>query len=202
MTQAPDTGRSAHGDHEQTNPWLTHTNEVVYDNPWINVSHRTVTTPTGTKGIYGVVSFKNLAMAVVPIDDEDHTWLVGQYRYATNHYTWEVPEGGGPLDESPGDAARRELREECGLEAADLELLMTAELSNSVTDERAHIYVATGLTPVPSDPDDTEVLRLRRLPVDEAIAMVMNGEITDALSMLALYRLAIDRGWAASARNP
>ena len=178
---------------EEHNPWTTRSCDVVYDNPWIEVSHHEVTTPTGSDGVYGVVHFKNLAIAVVPIDEYDHTWLVGQYRYATDHYTWEVPEGGGQLDESPAEAARRELREECGLLAQNLELLMTAELSNSVTDERAHIYVATGLTAVNFDPDDTEVLELRRLPVDDAIAMAMNGEITDALSLIALLRLAADR---------
>ena len=182
---------------EGANPWTTHTTDVVYDNPWINVTHRTVTTPTGTDGIYGLVHMKNIGIAVVPIDDHDHTWLVGQYRYTTDHYTWEVPEGGGPLNEDPADAARRELREECGLEAANLDLLMTSELSNSVTNERGIVYVATGLTSVPTSPDDTEVLQLRRLPVDDAIAMAMSGEITDSLSQLALYRLAIDRGWSA-----
>ena len=177
----------------ESNPWTTHSNDIVYDNPWIRVTHRKVTTPTGTDGIYGIVHFKNLAIAVIPIDEHDHTWLVGQYRYGTDHYTWEVPEGGGLLDETPTDAARRELREECGLHAEHLELLMTAELSNSVTDERAHIYLATGLTAVDAEPDDTEVLELRRLPVDDAIAMAMNGQITDALSLMALLRLAAHR---------
>ncbi len=177
----------------EPNPWVTHSSDVVYDNAWIEITHRTVTTPSGTDGIYGVVHFKNLAIAVVPIDDHDHTWLVGQYRYAVDQYSWEVPEGGGQLDEDPADAARRELREECGLDATQLDLLFSCELSNSVSDERANIYIATGLTPAPTNPDDTEVLKLRRLPVDEAIAMALSGEITDALSLMALLRLAIDR---------
>lgn len=175
------------------NPWLTHTSDTVYDNPWIEVTHREVTTPAGTPGIYGVVHFKNLALAVVPIDDDDHTWLVGQHRYAIDEYSWEVPEGGGPLGDDPAASARRELREECGLHAEHLELIATCTLSNSVTDEHAMVYVATGLTPTAADPDDTEVLRLRRLPVDEAIRMALDGEITDVLSQLALLRLALKR---------
>lgn len=175
---------------EHTNPWTTHEIDIVYDNPWIQVTHRTVTTPSGTAGIYGVVHFKNRAMAIVPIDEHDHTWLVGQYRYSIDRYSWEVPEGGGLLDEDPESAARRELREECGLEAERLELIATAELSNSVTDEHAGIYVATGLTATDTDPDDTEDLTLRRVPVDEAIRMVDTGEITDALSQIALLHVA------------
>ena len=175
------------------NPWTTHSTEVVYENPWIEVSHREVTTPTNTPGIYGVVHFKNLAIAVVPIDEDDHTWLIGQYRYPTASYSWEVPEGGGALDERPDDAARRELQEECGLHAEYLELILTCQLSNSVTDERAHVYVATGLTEGPNNPDETELLKVRRLPVDDAIDMALSGEITDSLSLLALLRLAVLR---------
>ncbi len=176
-----------------TNPWTTHTTAAVYDNAWIEVTHREVTTPTGTPGIYGLVHFNNQAIAVVPIDDEDHTWLVSQYRYAIDRYTWEIPEGGGPLHESPVDAARRELLEECGLHAAHLDLIAVSELSNSVTDEQAHIFVATGLTAGEANPDDTELLALRRLPVDDAIDMALSGEITDALSQIALFRLALLR---------
>jgi len=178
---------------DQRNPWTTNSNEVVYDNPWIQVSHREVTTPTGTPGIYGVVRFKNLAIGVIPIDDQDHTWLVGQYRYAIDRYSWEIPEGGGPHNEDPVDAARRELQEECGLHAAKFEPILRAALSNSVTDEHAVVYVATELTMTAANPDETEVLALRRLPVDDAIAMALNGEIDDSLSLLGLLRLAAMR---------
>ncbi len=182
------------GEHStDSSPWTTHTSDVVYDNAWIQVTHREVTTPTGTPGIYGLVHFKNRALAVVPIDDADHTWLVGQYRYGTDHYSWEVPEGGGPLGEDPLDAARRELLEECGLHAERLELILKTELSNSVTDEQAHVYVATGLTAGRAEPDDTELLAVRRLPVDDAIRMALTGEITDSLSLIALFRLALLR---------
>lgn len=175
------------------NPWVTKTTEVAYDNAWIQVSHRDVVTPTGTDGIYGLVHFKNLAIGIIPIDDEDHTWLVGQYRYAVDHYSWEIPAGGGDLNEDPIEGARRELAEECGLVADNYSLLVHFETSNSVCDEKAFIYVATGLTPCDVAPDDTEVLELRRLPVGEAIDMVLRGEIVDSLTAIGLMRLALRR---------
>lgn len=175
---------------DDTNPWQTHSVHTVYDNPWISISHRTVTTPNNTPGIYGLVHMKNLAVGVVPIDTDDHTWLVGQYRYPTDHYSWEIPEGGCAPGEDPVAAAKRELLEECGLHAARCELIFETELSNSVTDERGKIFVATELSPGQAAPDDTELLAVRRLPLAEAIAMVRRGEITDSLSQLALLTLA------------
>lgn len=175
------------------NPWVTKSSVEVYDNPWITVSHREVVAPTGTDGIYGLVHFKNLAIGVIPIDDDDHTWLVGQYRYTLEKYSWEIPAGGGRRGDAPAETARRELREECGLDAAQIDLLLPVAISNSVTDEVGAVFVATELTRVPVEPDETEVLALRRLPVDDAIAMACDGSIDDSLSLMGLLRLAVRR---------
>lgn len=167
---------------------------MAYENPWIEVTHREVVTPTGTDGIYGVVHMKSLAIGIIPVDTDGFTWLVGQYRYACDEWSWEIPAGGGPIGPDPVETARRELREECGLSANTIDYLMTAHTSNSVTDEVAHIYVATDVTLGQSEPDETEVLEVRRLPLPEAVAMVLRGEITDSLSVMGLLRLAAQRG--------
>jgi 8-oxo-dGTP pyrophosphatase MutT (NUDIX family) len=130
----------------------------------------------------------------ITIDDQDHTWLVGQYRYTLDSYEWEIPEGGCPAGESPLEAARRELVEETGLVASDFRLLLdNIALSNSVTDERATIYVATGLIQTEASPEETEDLAVRRLPLADAIAMVRRGEITDSISVIALLALAAEK---------
>ena len=177
------------------NPWTTHSTEVAYENPWIRVEHSEVTTPGGSPGVYGVVRFENIAVGVIPIDDEDHTWLVGQYRYTLDEYSWEMPEGGCPKGESPEDAARRELMEETGLRAASLTPLISGiRLSNSVTDETAVAFLATDLTQGQAQPEDTEDLQVRRVPVEDAIEMVISGEINDSFTVMAFQRLALMRG--------
>lgn len=176
------------------NPWTTHSTRVGYENQWITVEHNEVTTPGGSPGIYGVVRFKNLAVGVLPVDDEDHTWLVGQYRYALDQYSWEMPAGGSPAGVDPMDTARRELVEETGLRAGKLTPLLTdVKLTNSVTDERAFAYLATELTMGEAEPEDTEDLQVRRLPVDEVIEMVMANKIDDAYTIMAFQRLALLR---------
>jgi 8-oxo-dGTP pyrophosphatase MutT (NUDIX family) len=176
---------------EPTNPWTTLSTREVYRNPWIAVSESAVRNPQGGPGIYGVVHFQNRAIGVVPIDEEGCTWLVGQFRYALGTYEWEIPEGGCPLGEAPLAAAHRELLEETGLRAERMELLLdNIALSNSVTDERGTLYVARNLTMGESAPEETEDLRLRRLPLSEAIKMVKKGAITDSLSVIALLCLA------------
>ena len=175
---------------DETNPWRTASTETVYDNPWIRVSHRHVTTPTGTAGLYGHVHYKSIGVGIIPIDAEDHTWLVGQFRYAHDEYTWEIPEGGCPLGTDPIDTARRELREECGLLAHRIEPLIECSLSNSTTDERGAIFVATDLESTRHDHDETERIELWRLPVYDAIDLAESGTITDSLSLIGLLRLA------------
>ncbi len=158
------------------------------------MDHNTVTTPGGSAGVYGVVRFKNRAVGVVPVDDEDHTWLVGQYRYAPDEYSWEMPAGGCPEGVQVEDTARQELLEETGLIASELRPLLSGiRLSNSVTDEIGWCYVASGLTAGVAQPEDTEDLQLRRLPVDDAIQMVLDGEINDSFTIMALLRLRAER---------
>lgn len=175
------------------NPWITHSTRLVYENPWIRVTESQVTNPSGGQGIYGVVHYRNRAIGVLPIDEEDQIWLVGQYRYTLGTYEWEIPEGGCPAGETPLEAAKRELREETGLVATDYKILLDdIALSNSVSNERATIFVATGLTQSAAEPEETEELRLRRLPLSEAIAMVRRGEITDSISVIALLAVAAE----------
>lgn len=165
-------------------PWIVHGETVSFDNPWIAVHEFPVTMPSGDPGCYGVVHFKNRAIGVLPIDDEGYTWLVGQHRFALDAYSWELPEGGGPLDEAPEDAAFRELEEETGLKAEKLTQIGTWPLSNSVTDESAIAYIATGLSSGEFAPDPTEVLEIKRLPFGELLELVISGEITDAFTVL------------------
>ena len=172
------------------NPWTTLSSREVYNNPWIRVREDQVINPSGGRGIYGVVEFKNRAVGVIPIDDEDHTWLVGQYRYTHDLYEWEIPEGGCPEGEGLLECAARELIEETGIIAAEYELLLDGiQLSNSTTNEKAYIYVARGLTHAEASPEDTERLQVRRVPVAEAIQMALNGEIRDGMSVLGLLKL-------------
>lgn len=171
-------------------PWTTRSIEEVYDNPWIKLTHREVITPGGSEGVYGVVHFKNQAIGIVPLDEEGNTWLVGQYRYTLGRYSWEIPEGGCPIGaESPLESARRELLEETGLQAASWQHIMDFHTSNSVTDEAGAIFLARGLAQGQPSPEDTEDLRVRKLPFAEALQMACTGEITDLMSIAGLLRV-------------
>lgn len=184
------------------NPWQTLGSRLVYDNPWIRVREDAVVRPDGEPGTYGVVGFKNRAVGVVPLFEDGTTLLVGQFRYTLGRYSWEIPEGGAPLGEALEDAALRELAEETGCTAAALVPLGPLTLSNSVTDEVGAVFLATGLTLGEARPEPTEKLEVRRLPLAEAVAMAVSGEIDDALAVVGLLRAwAHLRGGAAAAER-
>lgn len=180
-----------HPDHPDTtqaypNPWQTRSQKSVYDNPWIAVEHREVITPGGSDGIYGIVHFKNRAIGIVPLDEAGNIWLVGQYRYALDEYSWEIPEGGAPFGESALVAAQRELQEETGITASRWDELLQFTTSNSVTDERGVAFLARGLSFGAAAPEDTEDITVVKLPLARAIALIFEGVITDGLSIMAL----------------
>ena len=176
---------------EHRNPWTVLAQRVIYDNQWIGLTEYDVINPSGGKGIYGKVRFKNLAVGVLPLDKEGYTWLVGQYRFPLEAYSWEIPEGGGDPLVAPVESARRELLEETGLIAAKWTALMEMHLSNSVSDERAYIFLAQDLEQKEAQPDDTEQLVVRRLRFEEAWSMVEKGEITDSMSVAAILKVKL-----------
>lgn len=173
------------------NPWKIESSKDIYSNPWISLTEFQVLNPAGNKGIYGKVHFKNLAIGVIPVDKEGYTWLVGQYRFPLEAYSWEIPEGGGQIDISPEESASRELLEETGLIAQKMVCIQKMYLSNSVSDELALIFLATELSAGKADPEDTEQLEVVRIPLEEAFARVHSGEITDSMSVAGLLKLEL-----------
>ena len=186
----------SNNDLSNNNPWRTLDTTVVYDNAWIQVTHRNVRNPAGGAGIYGVVHFKNTAIGIVPLDAAYNTWLVGQYRYTLEQYSWEIPEGGGIIGVPPLASAQRELLEETGITATKWTQLLELHTSNSVTDEYGIVYIAQDLSFGEAMPEETEELHIRKLPFAEAYNMVLRGEITDALAMTAILKTQvwIDQG--------
>lgn len=173
--------------------WKKLSSRTVYENDWMQVCEDHVINPGGGENQYGHVHFKNRAVAIVPLDESDNIWLVGQQRYTLNAWSWELPMGGAPLAEAPLDAAKRELKEETGLSAGKWTEIMRLHTSNSITDEAGTVYLAENLTEGEAEFEETEDLEIRKLPLQDAIAMVNVGEITDAISVAALLRIAAIR---------
>jgi 8-oxo-dGTP pyrophosphatase MutT (NUDIX family) len=177
--------------YEKDNPWKTLSSQAIYDNPWISLTEYKVLNPSGNPGIYSVVNFKNLAIGIIPLDEEYNTWIVGQYRYPLKQYSWEIPEGGGKLDVDPIESARRELLEEAGIKAEHVTLIQESYLSNSVSDEKALIYVAQGLSFEAAQPEETEQLEIKKIPFNELYKKVSLGEITDSLTVIAVLKIKL-----------
>ena len=172
-------------------PWKVTSEEEKYDNQWINVKEYGVINPGGGRGIYGKVSFKFFAIGIIPIDDENNTWLVGQHRFTLDEYSWEIPMGGGFLNIDPVKSAKRELKEETGIEAKRWEHILKIHTSNSVTDELGHVYLATDLSFGGLSLEETESdLQVKKIKIHDALQMVEEGLITDAISLAGLLKVA------------
>lgn len=175
----------------ENNPWTIIGEKNIYENKWIGVTEYAVINPSGGEGIYGKVHFKNVAVGIVALDDQEQIWLVGQFRFTLNQYSWEIPEGGAPVGTDPLESAKRELKEETGIAATDWKQLFTMHLSNSVSDELAIVYLAKGLKEGEAAPEDTENLYTRQVPLEEAWQMVEEGIITDAMSVAAITKIKL-----------
>ena len=173
------------------NPWTTLSREDIYENPWIKLEEHQVINPAGGKGIYGKIHFKNTAIGIIPLDDKNNTWLVGQHRYVLNEWSWEIPEGGGPEGKAILASAQRELLEETGLQAKYWKEILRAHLSNSVSDELGYVFLAQGLSEGSHQREPTEAdMKVWKLPFAEVVEMVMAGKITDGLSVMGILKVS------------
>ncbi len=178
-------------DDQSKNPWKTLSEKKIYENPWISLTESQVINPGGGNGIYGRIHFKNLAIGIIVLDENYNTWLVGQYRYVPDQYSWEIPEGGGALNTDPLESAKRELLEETGISATSWTEIQRLHLSNSVSDELAIIYLAQDLSFGNPDPEETEELSIRKLTFNDAYKMVLEGGITDSMSVAAILKVKV-----------
>jgi 8-oxo-dGTP pyrophosphatase MutT (NUDIX family) len=169
-------------------PWQRLGLRPIYDNAWITVREFDAVAPTGKPALYGLVGMKNLAIGILPLHSDGTITLVGQHRFPLQAYSWEVPEGGGPLDIDPLISAKRELAEEAGLAAAHWQEVIAFDVSNSVTDEKGVGYIATGLSAVDLAPDDTEEIALARVPFKQALRLAMSGHMRDLITQTLLLR--------------
>jgi 8-oxo-dGTP pyrophosphatase MutT (NUDIX family) len=169
-------------------PWRDLDSKIAYQNPWITVTEHTALAPTGHETQYGVLRPQSVATGVLPVHSDGTVTLVGQARFALMNYSWEMPEGGAPFDEDPFVGVQRELAEEAGLRAKYWQRCLTMELSNSVTDELAIAWIAWDLTPVPTDPDPTEVMTVVRVPFLDLIHEIGRGAVRDSFTVATAFR--------------
>ncbi len=189
---------------EDPDPYRVEDRRRVLENPWFRLREDRYRHRRGAEGRYLVVGFQRSACGVLALDERDRVVLVGQWRYPLEQFSWELPEGGGEPEESPFEAARRELAEEAGLAAGIWEPLAFFHPSNSSTDEEAFLFLARDLGPAEAhhQPEGNEELLLRREPFAECVARVLAGELSDSLTVAALLTLQARRSGVAAALDP
>lgn len=171
---------------ETKNPWKVLSTKPVHETPWIKITHHDVINPAGNSTVYTTVNFKNYAIAVIPLDENYNTWIVGQYRFPINEYSWEIIEGGGPIELSPQESAARELKEEAGITAKVWHEIYEFHASNSATDELAKVFVAKDLSFGESCPEESEELQVKKIPFQELVSMVYENKVKDSLTIISV----------------
>lgn len=180
---------------KEKNPWKTLKSEYIFESPWIKLRKDQVLNPAGKNGQYTVTEFKKWAVGVIPLDENENTWIVGQWRYPFNKFTWEIPEGGGDKAFSPLEAGKRELLEETGIEAKEWDLILEMDLSNSATDEQAYIFVARQLNFYSPKPDEDEQLTIKKIPFKHLFNEVIEGKHLDSLTVAGVLKLGFLLGY-------
>lgn len=174
---------------EKPNPWKIKSTQQGYENPWIKLTHFDVNNPAGNPGEYTTIHFKNIAVGVIPLDQDLNTYLVGQYRFPLQRYSWEIPEGGGEFDEAPITTAKRELHEETGISAEQWQLIQEFDISNSISDEKAYLFLARDLSFGKAHPDEDELLDVVKVPFQQVYEWVQEGKIRDSLTVVAVLKI-------------
>lgn len=174
-------------DVDTTNPWKTKQSSLVYETAWVKVMKNDVISPRGKDCVYSYVDKADSVGAVV-VNANNEIYLVGQYRYPMDEFTWEIIEGGIEEGESPLEAVKREIKEEAGLKASNHNLILEDfHIANGLTNERGNIFLVTDIIEEGAQSlDPTEKIVIKKVPFDEAVQMVYKGEIKDSYSIVGI----------------
>ena len=170
-------------------PWTTLSTKPIYNNKWLSLREDVAELPDGRTTIYGVVTC-GPCVGILPFFDSETVLLIRQYRYVARRVTWEMPTGGVHPGESVGEAAQRELAEEIGYSAGRLIPVSTYQTSKSVLDETAHLFLGEEIVKHELPRDKTEFIDVRPFPFEEALRMVLSGEILDSMTIIAVLLAA------------
>ena len=170
-------------------PYTIKSSKQIYKNPWIEVREDAVVFPNGSESIWGTVHIKH-GVSVLAMDDQGNIYFTKQFHYGTGNETPEVIAGGIDGDETPLQAAQRELQEEAGLEAKEWIFIGTMRPMTSYTDHVEHLYLARGLTEVARHLDPGEVISMFKIPFATAVQWVVESKIEDCYSACLILRVA------------
>lgn len=169
------------------NPWITKNSKIVYETEWMKIREDEVVRPDGSDGKYSYVETPD-SVYIVPITDEGEVYLIAQWRYPTKTYSWELPGGGGD-DGDILESAKRELKEETGLEADEWVEVGLLQPMNGVVAEIEHVFIAKKLRKTEEHKQTDEgIEEIRKVNLNEVAEMIGNGQITDAQTIAAFTK--------------